>query len=253
MSKNRFDCLAKSIDEIKVENPRRKRPVIMLQGLPETTNLDTLAKTITEFNIKIKDCLKIIKKESNNDNIDDDNNNNNDNIDDDNNNNYNDDDDDDDNDEEYYDINLIKKFIEVVFQRKNKKKNSKKINVGLKVHPLIKSLILDEMGGKIKYNYGQINVVDVCPVLQCYKCQGFKHKAIDCKQQHHTCAHCAGDHYLSACPNQSLPAKCVNCLRSTTSTTTTTTSTSTLTHRSNSKLCPIFNLILCRTLFKLEV
>nr|XP_027201862.1 putative uncharacterized protein DDB_G0277255 [Dermatophagoides pteronyssinus] len=71
MSKNRFDCLAKSIDEIKVENPRRKRPVIMLQGLPETTNLDTLAKTITEFNIKIKDCLKIIKKESNNDNIDD--------------------------------------------------------------------------------------------------------------------------------------------------------------------------------------
>ena len=56
MSKNRFDCLAESIVEIKVENPRRKRPVIMLQGLPETTNIETLAKTIMEFNKEIRDC-----------------------------------------------------------------------------------------------------------------------------------------------------------------------------------------------------
>ena len=91
---------------------------------------------------------------------------------------------------------------------------AKLTNVGIKVHPKIKSLILEQMGGKIRFNYGQINVVDVCPVLQCYRCQGFKHKTNDCEQQHHTCAHCAGDHYLSACPNKSLPAKCVNCMRS---------------------------------------
>ena len=101
----------------------------------------------------------------------------------------------------------------MVFKRPNKK-NNKLIDVGLKVHPKIKTLILEEMNGKIKFNYGKINVIDVCPVLQCHKCQKFKHKHNDCEQEHDTCAHCAGGHSLLLCPNKSKPTTCINCMRS---------------------------------------
>ena len=58
MSKKRFDKIAKSIEDIKVENPRRKRPVIMLQGLPENFDTKILAQTIMEFNVTSNSLLR---------------------------------------------------------------------------------------------------------------------------------------------------------------------------------------------------
>lgn len=47
--------------------------------------------------------------------------------------------------------------------------------------------------------------------IRCNKCQKFGHKTKNCRNDHKTCARCAGAHEIESCPAQKADAKCANC------------------------------------------
>lgn len=53
-------------------------------------------------------------------------------------------------------------------------------------------------------------VMDNIYIRRCYKCYGFNHHKIDCKNEQ-ACPRCAGDHEVRDC--QSTIRKCVNCIK----------------------------------------
>lgn len=63
---------------------------------------------------------------------------------------------------------------------------------------------------KINIGYYKCPVSENIYIKRCYKCNGFRHIAKDCKIEHNICHKCSGHHHGKECQEESI--KCVNCL-----------------------------------------
>ncbi|XP_061729237.1 uncharacterized protein LOC133534172 [Cydia pomonella] len=66
-------------------------------------------------------------------------------------------------------------------------------------------------GQKLRIGYQSLMAVDQSPILQCFKCFGFGHRASDCKATAR-CAYCAENHDTRGCNNRESGPSCVNCM-----------------------------------------
>lgn len=66
---------------------------------------------------------------------------------------------------------------------------------------------------KLNIGWSSCIVKEYVNVLSCYKCQGFSHKAKDCKKER-ACKKCAGKHDISECKSKVF--KCTNCIQANT-------------------------------------
>ncbi|XP_061719986.1 uncharacterized protein LOC133527111 [Cydia pomonella] len=66
-------------------------------------------------------------------------------------------------------------------------------------------------GQKVRIGYQSVMAVDQSPVLQCFKCFGFGHRASECKSDAR-CAYCAEHHDTRSCNNRETVSRCVNCV-----------------------------------------
>ncbi|XP_063368262.1 uncharacterized protein LOC134656635 [Cydia amplana] len=80
-------------------------------------------------------------------------------------------------------------------------------NVIIEVSPQIWNVLKDR---KVKIGYQNIPAVDQTPIQQCYRCQGFGHRATGCTVANR-CGHCAENHDTRCCPRDSEGQRCVNC------------------------------------------
>lgn len=63
---------------------------------------------------------------------------------------------------------------------------------------------------KLNVGWSSCIVKEYVSVLSCYKCQGFNHKASDCKNER-ACKKCSGKHDVSQCKSKVM--KCTNCVQ----------------------------------------
>lgn len=64
---------------------------------------------------------------------------------------------------------------------------------------------------KLNVGWERCRIFDGTDIIQCYKCLGFNHKSIDCKNEE-TCYKCHGNHKSGECSKEVI-LKCVNCIR----------------------------------------
>lgn len=62
--------------------------------------------------------------------------------------------------------------------------------------------------GFVKIMFSKCRVFEYIRINRCFKCQGYNHKAFECKHMR-ACKKCAGDHDLKECESNVI--KCVNC------------------------------------------
>lgn len=63
--------------------------------------------------------------------------------------------------------------------------------------------------GKISIGWGRHFAVNYIPVVRCFKCQAFGHRAADCRSPSAICCNCARDHETTKCTNRA--SSCANC------------------------------------------
>lgn len=64
---------------------------------------------------------------------------------------------------------------------------------------------------RLNVGWDRCRIYDAVQVLCCFKCKGFNHKAIDCKEKE-VCTKCLGEHKYAVC-NEDAINKCINCMR----------------------------------------
>lgn len=84
-------------------------------------------------------------------------------------------------------------------------KNSKSFSAIIEVES---GFILLE-SGFVKIMFSRCRVFEYVMMNRCYKCQGYNHKAAECKNNR-ACKKCAGDHDLKECGSSVF--KCANCM-----------------------------------------
>ena len=101
--------------------------------------------------------------------------------------------------------------IAVVFFRKNRKDHL--VNVGIKVSPRIRKVILETQDGKISFGFNLVHAEDVSPLKQCFHCLGFGHTKKNCpkKEEMPQCKHCPNKHVSKNCPAKNNTVICCNC------------------------------------------
>lgn len=68
--------------------------------------------------------------------------------------------------------------------------------------------IMSDERKRLNIGWSSCNVKEYVNILSCYKCQGFSHKAKDCKKER-ACKKCAGKHDIRECKSKVI--KCTNC------------------------------------------
>ncbi|CAK1583087.1 unnamed protein product [Parnassius mnemosyne] len=68
-------------------------------------------------------------------------------------------------------------------------------------------------GQKVHVGYQIVPAIDQSPVIQCYRCMGFGHRAKECVADKQTCGYCAEDHDSRECLRSNGAPSCVNCVR----------------------------------------
>ncbi|XP_046975652.1 uncharacterized protein LOC124541751 [Vanessa cardui] len=91
--------------------------------------------------------------------------------------------------------------------RRQKGRNSALSNIIVEVSPLIWNCMKDR---KVKLGYQMILAVDQSPILQCYKCMGYSHRASECKNST-KCGFCGNDHDTRQCEARNTTPCCINC------------------------------------------
>lgn len=94
-------------------------------------------------------------------------------------------------------INLLS-FYEV--------KHSKSFSAIIEVDGETSDMLLDK--GFLKVSFSRCRVFEHVKMSRCYKCQGYNHKASECKNNR-ACKKCAGDHDMKDCTSDKF--MCVNC------------------------------------------
>lgn len=65
---------------------------------------------------------------------------------------------------------------------------------------------------KVRIGYQVVTALDQTPLIQCFRCMGFSHRARDCTREE-TCGHCSGPHDSRKCTNKNNAYVCTNCKR----------------------------------------
>lgn len=66
-------------------------------------------------------------------------------------------------------------------------------------------------GQKLNVGWDRCRVFDGTNVMKCFKCQGYNHKAVECKNED-VCYKCHGNHKSKECTKE-IVMKCVNCMK----------------------------------------
>ncbi|XP_061729212.1 uncharacterized protein LOC133534141 [Cydia pomonella] len=80
-------------------------------------------------------------------------------------------------------------------------------NVVVEVSPQLYNRLIEQ---KVKIGYQSVPVVDQSPVMQCYNCMGYGHRAANCTASS-KCGRCAEEHATRNCPKASSAECCTNC------------------------------------------
>lgn len=96
--------------------------------------------------------------------------------------------------------------FEVVAIMPRKKSFSAIIEASNRTH---KTLIARE---KLKIGWGLCKVLDHIDLSRCFKCNGYNHKATNCKNKT-SCGYCAEDHQLEECETDDDNLVCINCIK----------------------------------------
>ena len=99
------------------------------------------------------------------------------------------------------------KDAEIKVLRRTKGRTRDVSNVIIETNPKIWNQLRDQ---RLRLGYQVVPAVDQSPVLQCYKCMSFGHRAQECNSQTR-CGYCAMDHDTRDCSNRGDAPKCVNC------------------------------------------
>ncbi|XP_052750082.1 uncharacterized protein LOC128200503 [Galleria mellonella] len=91
--------------------------------------------------------------------------------------------------------------------RRTKGRTQEVKNAILEVSP---SIWKAAQGQKLHIGLQLVPAVDQSPLIQCYKCMGYNHRAAECNEKIR-CGHCAQEHDTRACPNRNLTPQCCNC------------------------------------------
>ncbi|KAJ2953976.1 hypothetical protein O0L34_g1618 [Tuta absoluta] len=92
--------------------------------------------------------------------------------------------------------------------RRVKGRNTSVNNVVIEVTPALWKSLKDQ---KLRIGYQIIATADQSPILQCYKCLGFGHRARECGGEAPACGYCAGEHDTRQCQNRNKAPLCANC------------------------------------------
>lgn len=90
-----------------------------------------------------------------------------------------------------------------------KKFNKTIYNAKLKIDSESYHKLMDER--KINIGWEKCRIFDGTEIIQCFKCRGYNHKAVECKNNE-ICLKCHGAHKSKECNNEILK-KCINCIR----------------------------------------
>lgn len=102
-----------------------------------------------------------------------------------------------------------KSKISVKFIKENKKSSGyNNFTVFIEVDGKTHSKMLEET--KINIGWNRCAVYDHLSVLRCFNCNGYRHKAGDCKNKK-SCGKCSNAHDTSECKENIDKIKCVNC------------------------------------------
>ena len=99
--------------------------------------------------------------------------------------------------------------IEIIKIFETKRNNGTIYNAKLKINN--ESYIKVISAQKLNVGGEKCRVFDGTQIIQCFKCKGFNHKSIDCRNEI-TCLKCHGNHNTKQC-NKEYIHKCINCKR----------------------------------------
>lgn len=99
--------------------------------------------------------------------------------------------------------------MEIVQIYETKRYNGKIFNAKIKMD--YESFVNAISAEKLNIGWERCRVYDGTSITKCYKCQGYNHKAVDCKNQE-ICYKCHGQHKSKDC-NEEIVKKCVNCIK----------------------------------------
>lgn len=110
-------------------------------------------------------------------------------------------------------------------------------NAVIEIHGKVRMVI--KRLERLYVGFSRVRLDDFDPVTICFKCQGYGHISKNCSAQKDTCPHCSEEHKLIECPHKNDESKkrCTNCAKSSVKGK----ESVSLTHRANSKQCPVFN------------
>jgi len=98
--------------------------------------------------------------------------------------------------------------VTYVNEIKNKIKNQTNYTIYADVDGKTYQKMLQEQ--KINIGWDRCHVYDNLNIMRCFKCQGYSHKAIDCKNQQ-SCSKCAKQHDVKDCTGVEV-LRCINCI-----------------------------------------
>ncbi|CAK1591430.1 unnamed protein product [Parnassius mnemosyne] len=105
------------------------------------------------------------------------------------------------------DISPAQQYLRVV--RRMKGRTSSTCNVVLEVSSQIWTKFRNQ---KIRVGFQIVPAVDQSPIIQCFRCLGFSHRARECQAQRINCGYCAEAHDTRECHNRNMAPKCINCI-----------------------------------------
>ena len=137
--------------------------------------------------------------------------------------------------------------ITVLYLKNNRKQHL--VNVGIKVSPAIRKIILGTYNGSISLGFSLVHAEDALPIVQCTHCLGFGHTKAKCpkKEEDPQCLHCPGQHLKENCPVKDRKVECCNCAHRPG---TSSKQPDDIGHSPTSKKCPIYKATLTKTINK---
>ncbi|KAI5644226.1 hypothetical protein NE865_03879 [Phthorimaea operculella] len=103
-------------------------------------------------------------------------------------------------------VNPEERSVKVVRRIKGRIQNLN--NVIIEVSPALWNKLRDQ---KLRIGYQIVTAIDQSPILQCYRCLEFGHKARDCQSKGVCCGYCTEEHDTRQCRNRNSAPLCINC------------------------------------------
>ncbi|CAK1579810.1 unnamed protein product [Parnassius mnemosyne] len=105
---------------------------------------------------------------------------------------------------------IEKDDIKIKVLRRIKGRTAAVSNIVIEVSPWVWKALKDQ---KVHVGYQIVPAIDQSPIVQCYRCMGFGHRANECAADKSTCGYCAGEHDSRQCPRNNGAPSCANCIK----------------------------------------